>query len=250
MNLGVLLGLIEGTDPKAITEQAREIESEGYSSIWSAHAMGRGFMMSDPFVALSAAAAVTETVDIGTAILQLPLYNPTDIALKSWALSQISGGRFILGVGAGSTSNDYEIHNADFSNRFQTFEDHLHQLRRIFGDHSANGIDLNPWAVVRKGAPIYFGTWGKNVVRAAEEFDGWIASGMHRSVEQVVSAIKSYRDSGGGRAIVSTIQLAKGQDLGELREKLIRYEEAGFDDAVVMFLPGGPGLQEVRGLIE
>jgi len=250
MKLGVLLGVVDGENSNAIVNQAKAIESSGYASVWSAHAMGRGFMLADPFTTLSAVAAVTENVEIGTAILQLPLYNPTDIALKSYSLALLSGGRFVLGVGAGSTRNDYDIHHMEFSNRFRLFEDNLARLRNVFESGVANGIEIKPWASVRRGVPLYFGTWGKNVGRAAEQFDGWIASGMHRTVEQVTSAIKTYRAAGGGRAIVSTIQLPAGQDMGELQERLNRYQEAGFDDAVVMFLPGGPGLDEVRKLID
>ena len=235
---------------RLLASQARQVESEGYTSILSAHAMGRGFMMADPFIALSTVAAVTESVEIGTAILQLPLYNPTDIALKSYALAQLSGGRFILGVGAGSTRVDYELHNATFSKRFDAFEENLMQLRQIFESQKSQGIDIKPWDSVKQGVPIFFGTWGKHVSRAATQFDGWIASGLHRSVDEVTGAIKSYRGAGGGRAIVSTIQVAGGQDLGELRERLVRYREAGFDDAVIMFLPGAPSPGQVRQLID
>ena len=93
MRLGALLGPIDGENPRAITEQAIQLEAQGYTSLWTAQAMGRGFILTDPFVALSAAAAVTSTVELGTAILQLPLYSPTDVALKSYALGQLSGGR-------------------------------------------------------------------------------------------------------------------------------------------------------------
>ena len=237
MRLGMLLSVHDGSDANALTQSAISIESAGYDSIWSAQAMGRGFMMADPLVALTAVAAVTETVEVGTAILQLPLYNPADLALKCYALAQISGGRFILGVGAGSSRSDYDIHQADFAGRFIEFEQSLRQLREIFVSGEANGIKLNPWASVVEGVPLYFGTWGKNVERAAKEFEGWIASGMHRTVDQVIDAIDEYKKAGGGRAIVSTIQISSDTDLGEMRERLNRYREAKFDDAVVMILP-------------
>ena len=48
--------------------------------------MGRGFMLTDPFIVLTTAAAVTEKVELGTAIPQLPLYDPVDIAIKSFSL--------------------------------------------------------------------------------------------------------------------------------------------------------------------
>ena len=100
MRLGALLGPVNPADSTALAEQATMLEKEGYASLWAAQALGRGFMHTDPFIALSVAAAVTKKVELGTAILQLPLYNPVDIAHKSFSLLQASGNRLVLGVGA------------------------------------------------------------------------------------------------------------------------------------------------------
>ena len=85
---------------------------------------------------------------------------------------------------------------------------------------------------------------------AANSFDGWIASGHYRTVDEVNAALDRYRAAGGGRAIVSTIQVSGDTDLGELQEKLQRFAQAGFDDAVVMLLPGAPTAAVVRQLID
>ena len=241
MRLGALL--VPG-QPAELSTQARRLEQEGYDSIWSAQAMGRGFLMTDPFVGLSVAAGVTERVELGTAILQLPLYNPTDVALKALSLQQVSGGRFLMGLGAGSTESDYVIHRADFSQRFRDFEATLAALRNTLADGSANGGNVG----ASGGPPLLFGTWGKNVARAATEFDGWIASGMHRTPEQCAQALQGYRVEGGKRAIVSTIQVMPDTDLGELKETLGLYAEAGFDDAVVMVFAADK-LADVRNLV-
>ena len=249
MRLGALLSFNDGTNPNAVTEEARRFEAEGFDSIWSAQAMGRGFMLMDPFIALSAVAAVTERVEIGTAILQLPIYNPVDIALKSWSLQQISGGRFILGIGVGSTESDFKIHGVNYKQRASQFEQSLGALRLVFETGQVGGTGLTPWPGVKRGPTIFYGTWGKNVARAAGEFDGWIASGMHRSPSECAEALVGYRKAGGRRAVVSTIQVSADVDLGELRDKLCAYKEAGFDDAVVMFMPGAPLPAEVRALV-
>ncbi|HKI73330.1 MAG TPA: LLM class flavin-dependent oxidoreductase, partial [Pseudomonadales bacterium] len=188
MRLGALLSPPDGTDSGSIHAQARTFEAEGYSSIWSAHAMGRGFMLADPLIALTIAAAVTTQVELGTGILQLPLYNPTDIALKSWTLALVSGGRFVLGVGAGSTEADYRVHRQSFTNRFRQFDTALASLQETFRTGEVDGVSLAPWQGV---APpkILFGTWGRRVERAARAFDGWLASGMHRSVEECAGAL-------------------------------------------------------------
>ncbi len=241
MRLGALL---VGRDPENLHEEARQLEGDGYDSIWSAQAMGRGFFMTDPFVALSVAAGVTQRVELGTAILQVPLYNSTDIAVKAMSLNRVSGGRFLLGIGAGSTKSDYAIHGEAFSERFSRFDECLADLRATLADGSAHGGSIG----ASDGPPLLFGTWGKNVQRAAHEFDGWIASGMHRTPEQCAAAIEVYRGSDGGRAIVSTIRVMPDTDLGELKETLAAYAEAGFDDAVVMILAEGKTSQ-VRALV-
>ena len=96
---------------------------------------------------------------------------------------------------------------------------------------------------------MFLGSWGNGVERAAKSFDGWLASAHYRTSDEVVAALQRYRSAGGGRAIVSTIQLGPDIDLGELRDRLARFAEAGFDDAVVMFMPGGPTPAAVRALV-
>ena len=95
MRLGALLGPVDPTNPNGLAEQARQLEGEGYDSLWSAQAMGRGFMVTDPFIALTAAAVATDHVELGTGILQLSLYEPVDVALKSFSLMQVAGGRLL-----------------------------------------------------------------------------------------------------------------------------------------------------------
>ena len=121
------------------------------------------------------------------------------------------------------------------------------------GDGRAGGegdADLSPWPSVQGGPPLFLGTWGRGVERAAREFDGWIASASYRTTDQVIDAHGRFRAAGGGRAVVSTIQLPPGVDLGVARERLARFAEAGFDDAVVLILPGGPEPGAVRRLVE
>ena len=109
MRLGALLGPIsDAGNANFLADQARMFADEGYTSLWSAQAIGRGFFVTDPFVALAAAAAATDGLEFGTAVLQLPLYQPTDLAHRVYSLQQLCGGRFIFGVGAGSTENDFD----------------------------------------------------------------------------------------------------------------------------------------------
>ena len=251
MRLGALMGPVTGESaPNRLAEQARTYAGEGFDSLWSAHALGRGFMLTEPFIALSVAATAAEGVEIGTAVLQAPLYHPVELALRIFSLHQICGDRLVIGLGAGSTQSDFAALDRPFATRFSDARSVIEALRGIFSTGQHEGKDVAPWPDVRGGPPLVLGSWGQGVERAAAEFDGWIASAHYRSADQVVAALGRYRQAGGGRAVVSTIQLLPGTDLGELKAKLDRFAEAGFDDAVVMILPGGPSPESVRQLVD
>lgn len=250
MRIGALLGPVgKGTPASGLAEQARRLAAEGYTSLWSAQAIGRGFMLTDPFVALSVAAAAAPACELGTAVLQAPLYHPMDLAHRVFSLQQVCDNRLLLGVGAGSTRADFEAYGQDYDARFSTFEERVSSLRQIFSQGGTGGSNLSPWPSVAGGPPLFFGTWGKGVTRAAAEFDGWIASAHYRTADEVIAAHEQYRAARGSRAVVSTIQITGKTDLGELAEKLQRFAAAGFDDAVVMFLPGSPSPEAVRKLV-
>jgi len=252
MRLGALLGPVLDTGPSELADQARALEAAGYESLWSAQAIGRGFMITDPLIALAVAAGVTEEVELGTAILQLPLYHPTDLAHRVLSLQQVAGPRLLLGVGAGSTEKDFDAFERDFRSRFADFNESLVELEVALETGANATAELSPWPSVAGGPPVYYGTWGAGVERAAQEFSGWIASGHYRTPEELESALQRYREACGeesGRAVVSTIQLPASRSLDEVAELLGRFAEMGFDDAVVMFLPGGVTPEEVRGLV-
>ena len=251
MRLGALLGPIPPNAPAGfLADQARAFERAGFASVWSVQAIGRGFPITDPFVALAVAAAVTREVEIGTAVVQVPLYRPADLAHRVLSLMQVCGNRLRLGVGAGSTHDDFEAFGRDYSARFRDLDTSLAVLRRFFVDGRDGVVDLSPWPAVRGGPPLLLGAWGgPGVERAAQQFDGWIASAAKRTPDAVIGALERFRSAGGKRALVSTIQIGAGADLGELKERLARFAAAGFDDAVVMLMPGGPTPDVVRRLL-
>ena len=251
MRLGVLFGFLSPeAGPDDLAEQAKRYAGEGFDSLWMAQAIGRGFMIPDPFVALATAATATKDVELGTAILKLSLYQPTDLAHRILSLMQVCGERLTLGVGAGSTEIDFLAFERDYGQRFKTFNTTLATLRTLLAEGKDETGDLTPWKTVTGGPPLLLGSWGAGVERAAKNFDGWIASAHYRTPDQVVDVLGRYRAAGGKRAIVSTIQLTADHDLGQAKDILHRFAEAGFDDAVVLLRPGGPSPAEVRALVD
>ncbi len=250
IKLGALLGpFANGAATDNIAERARLLVGEGYESLWAAQSIGRGFMLTDPLTVLAIAASVTKEVEIGTAVLQVPLYHPMDLAHRLLGLQQICGDRLTLGVGVGSTEIDFVTYGRDYASRFRTFDDSIQILRDAYMPGSDVHATFTPWKGLPAAPRLVYGSWGKGVAKAAEHFDGWMASAHYRSVDDIADAASRYDAAGGGRSIVSTIVTDKNTDLGELQDKFTRFAEAGFDDAVVMLQSNGPSAAEVRGLL-
>src|SRR5215216_2327199 len=83
-----------GTTAAEQLELAREAERLGYDSVWAAEAYG-----SDAASVLGWLAAQTATINLGSAVLQIPARSPAMTAMTAATLDQLSGGRFRLGLG-------------------------------------------------------------------------------------------------------------------------------------------------------
>ncbi len=193
------------------------------------------------------AAAGTERIEVGTAILQLPLRYPVELAQRLMTLHALTGGRFRAGVGAGSTRADYEAVGVDYERRFTLFAEGLDVVRRLLAGEQVGAAHLRPWPNAVGGPPILIGAWesGLWVKRAARDYDGWMASGRGTSLRGLEEGIKRFRDAGGKRALVMTVTVdlqAARRPLSpdepfslvcgpeEAAERLQRLAELGYDD--------------------
>ncbi|MEM7101432.1 MAG: LLM class flavin-dependent oxidoreductase [Pseudomonadota bacterium] len=229
-----------------LTEFAKQLEALGYESLWVTQAVGRGFMLPDPLLILAAAAGATSRPSLGTAILQIPLYPPAYLAHLLLSLKHLAGKRMRIGVGPGSTAADFQVFEKEYETRFKCFSDNMDMVKQLISGQASGDVNLTPYENLRDEVTFYLGTWGKGIRRAANDFDGWIASAANRDLDQLTNSLRQYRDEGGQHAIVSTIALTIDQSAEQHREKLEQFSEAGFDEAVVMFRPGGPSPEEVR----
>lgn len=247
MRLGATLAHLSPGPPFEVAGWARRLVDAGFESLWVPQIIGRGFLVPDPFVTLAVAATATEGVELGTATVQIPLHHPADLAHRVLSLLAVCGDRLTLGVSPGSTDLDYATFDRDHAARFRTFDENLARLRVLLADGRDERADLAPAPVAP--LPILLGSWGAKVERAAAEFDGWLASAHRRTAEQVLAAHARYRAAGGRRAIVCAVPVPGGADLGPTADLLRRYADAGLDDAVVLFGPGGPAPERVRALL-
>ena len=105
MRLGAILSPASDLlNTDQLKNQATDLEKSGFESLWAVQAIGRGFTVTDPLITLAVAATVTK-IELGTAILQLPLYEPMDLAHRVYSVMQLAQNRFVLGLGTGSTKS-------------------------------------------------------------------------------------------------------------------------------------------------
>ena len=90
--------------------------------------------MYDPFVALAAAASVTSSINLGTAICILPQHNPINCAKSLATIDQISGGRVVFGIGAGWNAAEMEHHGVHFSDRFSVTSESIEVMKAFWSE--------------------------------------------------------------------------------------------------------------------
>ena len=279
MRLGINLPSrrADGSAPDAteIMARARLFEAVGFDGIWLAEQVGRGDHASpDTLQWLTAAACATQRIELGTAVLQLPLRPPVELAQRLMTLQALSGGRFTAGVGAGSSASDFEAVGVDFEQRFRLLREGAATIKRLLNGETVDGKAINPWPNVRGGPPIVIGAWGSGrwVERAAREDDGWMASGMSSNFRVISEGIKRYREAGGtGRTLVATVIVNLRAPYApldpeasfnlncppeEASARLRRLAELGFDDVLCSVTNSAGGkwppeadLREVRDLL-
>ena len=258
------LGSITAT---TLADAARAIEATGFTSAWAFDSIGRGWLHADPLIALGVAASVTRSLEFGTGVLQVPLRNPVELAQRVLTMHLVAGGRFLFGVGAGSTAADFEALGLDFAARFRRLDESLGIMRRLWKGERVNGASLAPvWPAALGGPPVLIGSWAgsKWIVRAAKEFDGWVGSGARSSCGALREGIKRFRELGGRRAVVTNVRVDLDaatpspdgpDDPFDLRcpppvarERLHALVALGFDDVVLV--PKRYDASELRQLRE
>src|SRR5579862_9088686 len=123
MRLGISLPTREADDRAPtiarIMQRARLIEQIGFDGIWLGDSVGRAsWPVPDTLVWLTAAAAATERIELGTCILQVPLRHPVELAQRLLSLHALAGGRFSAGLGSGSTRADFDAVGVPYDDRF------------------------------------------------------------------------------------------------------------------------------------
>ena len=138
----------------------------------------------DPFVSLALAASATKSLKIGTGISLITERDPILMAKQVATLDFVSGGRLILGVGAGWNQEEMENHGVAFSTRWRILRERILAMREIWtqdeAEYHGEFVDFDKiWAFpkpIQAGGPkILIGASSEYVFqRIADYGDGWM----------------------------------------------------------------------------
>jgi len=210
-------GVISDDRPmRRIADYARRIEAAGFPGIWVGDSLGRGRPTLDPLATLASLCSVTERVELGIAVLQVPLRHPVELAHRAQSVQMLSENRLRLGVGSGSTRADFELLGGDYDRRFRTLMSSLDTMRAAWAGQTVNGGALSPWPGCESGPPILLGAWRNPrwITYAAKQCQGWTPSGRFSSWEDLEAGMRIYREARGDNAVLANVAI----DLAERPE--------------------------------
>ncbi|MFE2497544.1 LLM class F420-dependent oxidoreductase [Streptomyces scopuliridis] len=176
----------------------------------------------DPFVALSAAAAVTERILLGTGVALVVERDPIITAKEVASLDLVSGGRAVFGVGVGWNREEMENHGTDPSTRGRLADERLRAVRELWTKEKAEFhgefVDFDPvycWPkpVQRPHPPIYVGGGEGAFNRVAAFGDAWLANSMRP--EELAPRIDRMRSVAGREVPVTVYAVEKDPGIVE-----------------------------------
>lgn len=126
MKLGFLLGY-SGKHIHIPIDLIKQAESMGYDSVWTAEAYGNDAVTSAAYVL-----AQTSKIRVGTAIMQMPARTPAMCAMTAMSLDQLSGGRFIVGLGASGPQVVEGWHGVPYGKPVTRTKEYIQIMRKIF----------------------------------------------------------------------------------------------------------------------
>src|ERR1700756_4175828 len=236
------------------TELAVALEERGLDALWVAEhshipvprrtpAPGGGelpkryYDVMDPFVTLSAAAAVTKRLKLGTGVCLVIQRDTIQTAKLVASSDQVSNGRFLFGIGGGWNAEEIENHGTEFTSRFKKMREQIEGMKEIWtkstAEYRGDLVDFSPmmtWPkpVQKPHPPVILGgafPWAAR--RAVRYGDGWYPNAASGNPEEYVPAFRKMAKKAGrdpaslpvtiGGAPEDLDKLKRFRDLGAAR---------------------------------
>jgi probable F420-dependent oxidoreductase len=173
---------------KALVDYGVKMEGLGYDSLWVWDHLLLGVEPSFPIIEaltlITAIAARTKKIKLGTGVLVLPMRNPVVLAKQLSGIDLLSDGRLIVGVATGWYKREFDAVGVPFGERGKIMEENLEILTRLFTEPKVEGEwtyhkipagVMYPKPVQKPRPPILIGGYVDRVLkRAAVKADGWL----------------------------------------------------------------------------
>jgi probable F420-dependent oxidoreductase len=201
-------------------ELARALEERGFDSVWApehshipltrkspfpsgGELPKKYYDAMDPFVTLTAAAAATSKIKVGTGICLVVQRDPIQTAKSVASIDQVSGGRFLFGVGNGWNQDEIENHGTAFKSRHKVARERIEAMKTIWtkskAEYHGEFVNFDPMMTWPKPAqkphpPVLVGgAFPYAAKRAIRYGDGWMPHRVRPEYENVRDLLPKFR---------------------------------------------------------
>jgi len=219
--------------------ECERAELAGFDSIWLGEHHNNPVLYPAPLIGLAAVASRTRSIRLGTGVLLLPLYHPMMVAEEGAMVDMISGGRLILGVGAGYAPEEFAAFGSSLKERGSRLEESAALLNRLWteenvthrGKHyQVENATVAPRPAQRPRPPIWFGAWAEPAIRRAARLgDAWFV-GPSANLAEIAPCAQLYRKA--------CSETGKAADIA-----LFRYVFVASSTKEAISIAGGPFIQ-------
>ena len=259
MDFGALMFFTDYAIPA--TEFAQALEARGFESVWAPEHShiptsrkspwpGGGelpkvyYDAMDPFVSLTAAAVATKTLKLATGVCLVQQRDPIQTAKLVASIDQVSGGRFLFGVGGGWNEDEMADHGTEFKTRFKLMRERIEAMKEIWtktkAEYHGDMVDFPemmawPKPVQKPHPPILVGGAFPHAARRAVRYgDGWApitGRGPEGDVEEILPRFRQMLSEAGRDPQSVPVTLFGAT---EDADQLARYRDLGIARMVVM----------------
>jgi probable F420-dependent oxidoreductase len=210
----------------------------------------------DPFIGLTAAAAVTQKLKVGTSVCLVPEHPPITLAKTIACLDRVSNGRFLFGIGAGWNAEEMADHGVAFQDRWKVTKERVLAMKEIWtkdvAEFHGQFVNFDPlWCwpkpVRAGGPPVLMGAISKWAPkRIAAYCDGWIPLDGPYDLAPWIKSIRNEMDKMGRAKDALDLTAITGYELAgiTLSEKRVKtLMEQGFNRVTFLLQPDEPAVQ-------
>ena len=266
MEFGAAMFFTDYSMPPA--DLGRALEARGFGSVWApehSHIPSsrltrfpqggelprKYYEAMDPFVTLTAAAAATERLKIGTGVCLVAQRDPIQTAKLVASLDRLSGGRFLFGIGGGWNAEEMADHGTQFKTRFKLMRERVAAMKAIWTQNEPEyhgelvdfpKMKMWPKPLQKPHPPVIVGGAFPHAARRALAYgDGWIPHAARPHYPDVTDFLPQFSEmaaaAGRGLDAVPVTVFGVAEDL----DRLQRYRDRGVARVVVSLDSAGAG---------